>query len=213
MARQRKRHVQQRLYLGDKNSQRRGDASKRKRRRGVRLGRPPKGPRSSERHKIRPELKATQPVLVTLRIAEELGRMRTRDVYRAIRWATIAVAERADCRIVHLSIQGNHLHLLVEAQDRTALARGMQAFQISAARHINVEISAGRSQDTGWWDARKTRKAPRWWNAKTREWIEKRRKGAVFPDRYHADIITNPRQARNALCYVQQLAQAPRGSA
>ena len=202
MARPRKRHVQQPLYFGDKNGQRRGDPNKRHRRRGVRLGRPPKGPRSSERHKRRPELKPTQPVLVTIRITEELGRMRTRDVFRAMRWATIAIAERPDFRIVHLSIQGNHLHLLVEAQDRMALARGMQAFQISAAKHINVEISAGRSKDASWWEARKAPKSPRWWNAKQRVWIDGRRKGSVFPDRYHEEIITTPRQARNALCYV-----------
>ena len=29
-----------------------------------------------------------------------------------------------------------------------------------------------------------------------------RRKGTVFPDRYHEEIIATPRQARNALCYV-----------
>jgi len=202
MARSRKRHLQQLLYYGDKNGQRRGKPNHRKRRRGVKLGRPPKGRRSSERHKVRPALKPSQPVLVTIRIAPELGRVRNRDVYRAIRWATITLGERADCRIVHLSIQGNHLHLLVEAHDRMALARGMQAFQISAARRINVAISDGKSRDTSWWDARKLARGPRWWNAKTREWIDGRRKGSVFPDRYHEEIITTPRQARNALCYV-----------
>ena len=202
MASPRKRHVQQPLYFGDKNGQRRGDPRKRRRRRGVKLGRPPKGPRSSERHKKRPALKASQPVLVTIRITDELERMRNRDVYRAVRWATIAIGGRADCRLVHTSIQGNHVHLLVEAEDEIALARGMQAFQISAAKHINVEVSAGRSRDTSWWDTRKLPKGPRWWNAKTRTWIDGRRKGSVFPDRYHAEIITTPRQARNALCYV-----------
>ena len=29
-----------------------------------------------------------------------------------------------------------------------------------------------------------------------------RRKGKVFKDRYHARVVKNPRQARNALCYV-----------
>jgi REP element-mobilizing transposase RayT len=200
MARARKRHVQQPLFFGDKNRQRRGDPSRRKRRRGLKLGRPPKGPRSSEPHKARPELKPSDAVHVTLRVVDELDRMRTRDVFRAVRWATIAVIERADFRIVHLSIQHNHLHLLVEAQDRMALARGMQAFQISAAKHINVEIS-GRSKDASWWEARKL-KGAHWWNARARAWIKGRRKGTVFPDRYHEEIISTPRQARNALCYV-----------
>ena len=43
---------------------------------------------------------------------------------------------RTDFRIVHISIQRNHLHLLVEASDRRALARGMQSFAINAARAI-----------------------------------------------------------------------------
>ncbi len=205
MARERKRHVQQSLYFGDKNGQRRGNPNARKRRRGVKLGRPPKGPRSSERHEVRPELRANQAVHVTLRTVDEIGRMRTRDIYDAVRWATIAVAERASCRIVHLSIQHNHLHLLVEADDKMALARGMQAFQISAARRINAAISKGRSKDAGWWHA-KTRRAAgahaRWWNAKARAWIDGRRKGSVFPDRYNEEIIATPRHARNALCYV-----------
>jgi REP element-mobilizing transposase RayT len=42
-----------------------------------------------------------------------------------------------DFRIVHVSIQHNHLHLLVEAADRQALARRMQSFAINAARAIN----------------------------------------------------------------------------
>ncbi len=199
----RKRHVQQALYFGDKNGQRRGDPSTRRRRRGVKLGRPPKGPRSSEPHKVRPELKPTQPVHVTLRVTDELANMRTRDVYRAVRWATIAIAERTDCRVTHLSIQHNHVHLLVEAEHRMALARGMQAFQISAARHINAALSKGRTKDEHWWSAKRGRHtALRWWNAKQRQWIDGRRRGTVFPDRYHQEIISTPRQARNALCYV-----------
>ncbi|MBV8759195.1 MAG: transposase [Deltaproteobacteria bacterium] len=205
MGRGRKRHVQQSLFYGDKNGQRRGDPNRRKRRRGVKLGRPPKGKRSSEPHKVRPPLGPNQAAHVTIRITDELERMRTRDVFRAVRWATIAMAERPSCRIVHLSIQHNHLHLLVEADDRMALARGMQAFQISAAKHINVAISAGRSKDASWWNARNGRERgarQRWWNAKTRAWVAGRRKGTVFPDRYHQEIVTTPRQARNTLCYV-----------
>ncbi|HSN28775.1 MAG TPA: hypothetical protein VLT45_20955, partial [Kofleriaceae bacterium] len=70
MARRRKRHVQQPLWFGDKNGQRRGNPNARKRRREVKLGRPPKGPRSSERHEVRPELRANQAVHVTLRASD-----------------------------------------------------------------------------------------------------------------------------------------------
>jgi putative transposase len=150
---------------------------KRAKRRGkARGGRPPKGPRSSERHEVRPKLNPRHPVHVTLRCARGVGWLRKRDTYAAIRAATLAIAERhLACRIVHASIQGTHLHLIVEAGDRKRLARGKQAFQISAAKRINRAISERRGEP---------------------------RKGQVFPDRYHATILTSPRQVRHALAYV-----------
>ena len=44
---------------------------------------------------------------------------------------------RFGMRIVHYSVQGNHLHLLVEAGDRDALARGMQGLAIRVAKSLN----------------------------------------------------------------------------
>ena len=150
---------------------------RRKRRPGSkRPGRKPKGPRAGSPHKVRPELKARHPVHVVLRVVSAVGNLRRRTTYKAVREATLTTARREDFRIVHLSIQRNHLHLLVEANDKGALASGMQGFQISAAKHLNAAISKGRPG--------------------------RRRRGAVFPDRYHAEIITTPTQARHALNYV-----------
>jgi len=50
---------------------------------------------------------------------------------------------RAAFRVVHVSIQRNHVHLLVEAADRRALTAGMQSFAINAARALNA--SHGRT--------------------------------------------------------------------
>jgi REP element-mobilizing transposase RayT len=151
MAKARKRHVQQELQFRTWGGRRAG------------AGRPAKGPRSSE------------PVHVTLRVAPDLRSLRRRDTYRAIREATITTARREDFHLVHVSIQSNHLHLLVEAADRTALAKGMQGFAISAAKHINATVSKRHGR---------------------------RRKGAVFPDRYHAHILKSPRSVRHAIGYV-----------
>src|SRR6185295_14142344 len=146
-----------------------------KRRRRKRPGPKPKVGAGSP-HKARPELKARHPVHVVLRVVGAVGNLRRRATYKAVREATLTTARREDFRIVHLSIQRNHLHLLVEADHRAALASGMQGFQISAAKHLNAAIS-------------KDRPGPR-------------RRGSVFPDRYHAEIITTPTQARHALNYV-----------
>jgi len=139
-------------------------------------GRPPKGRRAGSPHKERPYLHARYPVHVVLRAIGVVGNLRRRFTYRAIREATLTTARREDFRIVHVSIQRTHVHLLVEANHKGALASGMQGFQISAAKHLNAAISKGRPGP--------------------------RRRGTVFPDRYHAEIITSPRQARHALSYV-----------
>jgi len=139
-------------------------------------GRPPKGARAGAPHKPRPFLHARYPVHVVLRVIAAVGNLRRRCTYQAIREATLTTARREDFRIVHLSIQRTHVHLIVEAADKRALASGMKGFQISAAKHLNAAISRG---NTG-----------------------PRRRGPVFPDRYHAEIITTPRQARNTLTYV-----------
>ncbi len=96
-------------------------------------------------------------------------------MYRAIRAAIAVVARRDAFRVVHVSVQSNHIHLLCEATDKLALARGVQGFQISAAKHLNGEVS----ERTG----------------------EKCR-GQVFPDRYHVESISSVRQTRHALAYV-----------
>ena len=46
-------------------------------------------------------------------------------------------ARRADFRVVQFSVQGDHIHLFVEAADRDALARGMQGLAIRLARGFN----------------------------------------------------------------------------
>ena len=41
-------------------------------------------------------------------------------------------------RLVHYSVQRDHLHLLVEAVDRRALTRGMQGLEIRMAKALNA---------------------------------------------------------------------------
>lgn len=61
-------------------------------------------------------------------------------LYAAIRAASSSAARQQALRIVHVSVQNTHLHLIAEADDKGALARGMQSFQISAARRINTAL-------------------------------------------------------------------------
>jgi REP element-mobilizing transposase RayT len=117
----------------DKNGQRRGGT-----REGA--GRPCTHDRPSERHKKRLAFSPRTPVHVITRIVPRVGTLRRRELYACIRYATITVAKHENARIVHLSIQRAHLHLIVEAKGKTALAKGMQSFLISAAKLINRAI-------------------------------------------------------------------------
>jgi REP element-mobilizing transposase RayT len=152
----------------DKNGQLRGGA-----RPGA--GRPRKGERAGAPHKRRPEIDPRLPVHAVLRVASGVSWLRTPHAYRAVRAALSAMLDGADLfRIVHFSLQGDHVHLLCEASDRMALARGLQSFEISAAKHLNRECSRRG----------------------------KRRRGKVFPDRYFAESINSVHQVRHTLNYV-----------
>ena len=122
-----------------KGPQRRFDFRRRTRAGEVakRAGRKPTGRRRDPRHRTRPEVIARHPVHVVLRVTRQVRNLRDLDMYRAIRGALRTCLRRADYRVVHISIQSNHLHLLVEADDKRALARGMQGFAISAAKRLN----------------------------------------------------------------------------
>jgi putative transposase len=74
---------------------------------------------------------------VTLRFEAAVGYLRRRDRYRCIRAALVRAGERDDFRVCHYSLQGNHLHLVIECDDRDALARGMMSFKTSCARRLN----------------------------------------------------------------------------
>jgi REP element-mobilizing transposase RayT len=57
-----------------------------------------------------------------MRVVPAVGNMRRRSLYKAMRNATITAALRERFRIVHVSIQRNHVHMLVEADSKLALA-------------------------------------------------------------------------------------------
>ncbi len=75
---------------------------------------------------------------VVLRTAAWVPWLRRGTVYRALQRVLVRYLGRETFRVVHLSIQKNHLHLLVEASDRRALTAGMQSFAINAARALNA---------------------------------------------------------------------------
>jgi REP element-mobilizing transposase RayT len=82
---------------------------------------------------------ASAPLHVTLRIVGGLPSLRRERVVRIVRTA-LAGGQRDDFRVVHFNVLANHLHLLVEADGATPLARGMQGLSVRLARRINAEL-------------------------------------------------------------------------
>jgi REP element-mobilizing transposase RayT len=104
----------------------------------------------------------------------DVPRLRNFDLARVLKRAFLAACDRSGFRIVQFSIQTNHVHLICEADDNNALARGMQSWCVRTARGLNRKLG---------------------------------RRGSVFSDRYHVEVITMPRQMRNTYCYVLQNAR------
>jgi len=99
-------------------------------------GRKP-GTNPSMRHRSREHLPRTAPAHVTLRVAEGVPSLRTVRISREIERTFSKGRSRPGFRLVHYSLQGNHAHLIVEAQDRQALGRGMMAIGSRVARAVN----------------------------------------------------------------------------
>jgi putative transposase len=131
-------------------------------------------PRPRVPHRRRQKLATRFPVHVTVRLRPGLPRLRGRGPAKVLKTAFVHGCDKGVFRICQFSVQGNHVHLICEARDEVALARGVQGWKIRVARRLN-----------------------RYW----------RRRGALFDDRYHAVILTTPRQTRLCLIYVLQNAR------
>ena len=78
---------------------------------------------------------------MTLRFCDGLPNMREQNRYLTIEDAIRAGRERFGFRVIEWSVQGNHLHLIAEADSELALTRGMQGLSIRIARAVNRALS------------------------------------------------------------------------
>jgi REP element-mobilizing transposase RayT len=63
--------------------------------------------------------------------------LRTHRCFRALRRAFERGCARFGFRLVHFSVQGNHVHFIVEAPDQLALTRAMKGLEVRMARALN----------------------------------------------------------------------------
>jgi REP element-mobilizing transposase RayT len=99
--------------------------------------RKPEHERTFVAHRRRPTLPKKTPVHVALRVVEGVASLRRSKPVKYIR-RCIQLAHKQAFRVVHFSVQSNHVHLIVEAEDARALSRGMQGLKIRLARRLNA---------------------------------------------------------------------------
>ena len=127
---------------------------------GRRAGAGRKSPafRPEKRHAARPAHRSRFPVLVTIRARPKLPSLRSLPTFETFSLA-LARANRDNFRVIHFSVQTDHIHLIVEASSREALIRGLQGLAAphgarpepvlaSIRKGLERSISFARSRDT-----------------------------------------------------------------
>ena len=66
-----------------------------------------------------------------------VGHLRTQSRFALIRGALGDASGKFGMQVVHFSVQGNHLHLIVEAEGRHALSRAMKGLAVRIAVGLN----------------------------------------------------------------------------
>ena len=152
-------------------------------------GRKPRPGRRPAPHRPRHALSRHHPLHIVVRLVRGVPSLRTRKLFGRVHRALAAAKERFGMRIVHYSVQDNHLHLLVEiahpdsrlrgdkAAAKRALTKAMQGLGVRLARRLNEVLG---------------------------------RRGRLIEERYHVTRLTTPRQVEKcAALHPQQRPQTP----
>lgn len=89
-------------------------------------------------HLTRPSHATSNPVHITMRAKARSPNLRAERIFRAVRGCLVRAPKRG-MRVIHFSVQRDHVHFIVEAGDRRQLARGVQGLASGIARAVNGE--------------------------------------------------------------------------
>ena len=99
-------------------------------------GRKP-GPSRRDPHRRRAPLASRHPCHVTLKVQTNVPSLRSAKLVAALEQSWREARERGRFRLVHYSIQGDHVHMIVEAGSAQDLACGLKAIAARFARGVN----------------------------------------------------------------------------
>jgi putative transposase len=95
--------------------------------------------RPSPPHRPRAPHRARWPVHVTLRARDALPSLRGAKVFAFVR-RSLAASHKDAFRVVHFSVQTDHVHLVVEGDHPVTLVRGLQGLAARCAKAVNRAV-------------------------------------------------------------------------
>jgi putative transposase len=95
--------------------------------------------RPSPPHRPRAPHDARWPVHVTLRACDAIPSLRSAWVFPIVR-RSLAASHKPAFRVVHFSVQSDHIHLVVEGDAQVALVRGVQGLAGRCAKAVNRAV-------------------------------------------------------------------------
>jgi REP element-mobilizing transposase RayT len=98
-----------------------------------------RGERPASPHRARPPHYHGHPVHITLRARRSAPYLRAESVFQLVR-AAIRDASREAFRVIHFSVQGDHVHLIAEAHHGGALSSGARGLAIRIAKRMNHRL-------------------------------------------------------------------------
>ncbi len=93
--------------------------------------------RSRVPHRRRKGFARSHPLHVTTKCLSGLPSLRARRTAAELMEKIAEGSERKGFRLVHYSLQRDHIHMIVEADDRASLASGMKGLLVRLARTLN----------------------------------------------------------------------------
>src|SRR5688572_23718552 len=88
-------------------------------------------------HVKRESMSRHEPLHVTLRVRSGTRSLRCGREFAVIRRAFCEARERNGMRLVHYTVNHDHMHLIIEAESRDSVSRGINGLKVRLARQLN----------------------------------------------------------------------------
>lgn len=96
------------------------------------------------RHIARDQLKRKTSLHLTIKIEKTKAGLKNKDILKQLH-TSIKKARIIGLRVIHYTLEFDHIHLLVEVDNKEQLGKGMQSFGISFSKGINkIKSLSGR---------------------------------------------------------------------